>query len=74
MKRLICLLLCGLTLLSLTGCGAPKTETLDIFAMDTYMTLAAYGDKASEALAACGQKNADTGQQRNAEQNGEHGG
>ena len=25
MKRLICLLLCCLTLLSLTGCGAPKT-------------------------------------------------
>ena len=24
--------------------------------MDTYMTLAAYGDKASEALAACGQE------------------
>ena len=26
------------------------------------------------AMAACGQKNADTGQQRDAEQNGEHGG
>ena len=56
MKRLICLLLCGLTLLSLTGCGAPKTETLDIFAMDTYMTLAAYGDNAGEALTAASQE------------------
>ena len=53
MKRLICLLLCGLTLLSLTGCGAPKTETLDIFAMDTYMSLVALGDGASDVLQAC---------------------
>lgn len=53
MKRLICLLLCGLTLLSLTGCGAPKTETLDIFAMDTYMSLVAIGDGASDVLQAC---------------------
>ena len=53
MKRLICLLLCCLTLLSLTGCGAPKTETLDIFAMDTYMSLVAIGDGASDVLQAC---------------------
>lgn len=53
MKRLICLLLCGLTLLSITGCGAPKTETLDIFAMDTYMSLVAIGDGASDVLQAC---------------------
>ena len=52
MKRLICLLLCGLTLLSLTGCGAPKTETLDIFAMDTYMSLVAIGDGASPMFTA----------------------
>ncbi|MBR5571432.1 MAG: FAD:protein FMN transferase [Oscillospiraceae bacterium] len=36
-------------LLLLTGC-APKTESLDIFAMDTYMTLVAVGDGAFDAL------------------------
>ncbi len=53
MKRLICLLLCWLTVLSLTACGAPKTETLDIFAMDTYMSLVAIGDGASDVLQEC---------------------
>ena len=56
MKRLACLLLACLTALSLTACGAPKAQEVSLFAMDTYMTLAAYGDKASEALAACGQE------------------
>ena len=53
MKRLFCGILAGL-LLCLTGCGAqPEPEQLSLFAMDTYMSLAAYGDGASEALAAC---------------------
>ena len=44
-------------LLYLSGCGVQsEPEQLSLFAMDTYMTLAAYGDKASEALAACGQE------------------
>lgn len=56
MKRLFCGILAGL-LLCLTGCGAqPEPEQLSLFAMDTYMSLAAYGDGASEALAACGQE------------------
>ena len=56
MKRLFCGILAGL-LLCLTGCGAqPEPEQLSLFAMDTYMSLAAYGNGASEALAACGQE------------------
>lgn len=46
MKKLLPLLLC---LLLLTGC-APKPESLDIFAMDTYMSLVAVGDEAFDAL------------------------
>ena len=53
MRRLTCLLLACLTALSLTACGAPKTETLDIFAMDTYMSLVAIGDGASDVLQKC---------------------
>ena len=52
MKRLTCLLLACLTALSLTACGAPKAQEVSLFAMDTYMTLSAYGDSAEEALAA----------------------
>lgn len=56
MKRLICALLSA-ALLCLSGCGAAEQpEQLSLFAMDTYMTLAAYGDKAQEALSACGQE------------------
>ena len=52
MKRLFCGIMAGL-LLCLTGCGAqPEPEQLSLFAMDTYMSLAAYGDGASEAPAA----------------------
>lgn len=47
MKKVLLPLL--LTLLVLTGC-APKAESLDIFAMDTYMTLVAVGDGAFDAL------------------------
>ena len=50
MKRWICLLLAAVLALSLTACGAPKTETLDIFAMDTYMSLVAVGDGAFDVL------------------------
>ena len=56
MKRACCAVLAAL-LLCLSGCGVQsEPEQLSLFAMDTYMTLAAYGDKASEALAACGQE------------------
>ncbi len=46
MKKILPLLLC---MLLLTGC-APKAESLDIFAMDTYMSLVAIGDGAFDAL------------------------
>ena len=36
--------------LSLCACGAPKTESLSIFAMDTYMSLVAVGDGAFDTL------------------------
>lgn len=36
--------------LSLTACGAAKAETLDIFAMDTYMSLVAVGSGGYDAL------------------------
>ena len=52
MKRLTCLLLACLTALTLTACGAEKPQEISLFAMDTYMTLAAYGDSADEALTA----------------------
>ena len=56
MKRVCCAVLAAL-LLCLSGCGVQsEPEQLSLFAMDTYMTLATYGDKASEALAACGQE------------------
>ena len=53
MKKLTCLLLACLLALSLTACGAPKTETLDIFAMDTYMSLVAIGDGGAAVLQSC---------------------
>lgn len=49
-KRILCLLLACLLAVGLTGCGAPKTETLSIFAMDTYMSLVAVGDGAYDVL------------------------
>ena len=52
MKRLACLLLACLTALALTACGAEKPQEISLFAMDTYMTLAAYGDNADDALTA----------------------
>ena len=52
MKRLACLILAALMALSLAACGTQKRETLELFAMDTYMTLAAYGDSADDALTA----------------------
>lgn len=53
MKRVLCILLTALMLLPLTACGRPKEAGCDIFAMDTYMSLVAYGNKADEALTEC---------------------
>lgn len=56
MKRLACLLLACLTVLALVACGAKKPQEISLFAMDTYMTLSAYGDNAGEALTAASQE------------------
>lgn len=56
MKRLACLLLACLTALALAACGAKKPQEISLFAMDTYMTLSAYGDNAGEALTAASQE------------------
>lgn len=63
MRKVIGLLISILCIVSLVGCSVTKSsdksnntnkdvssETRDIFAMDTYMTLTAWGDKAKEAL------------------------
>lgn len=51
-QRVFALLLCGLTLPPLAGCGAGKTaaQTRTVFAMDTVMTLTAHGKNADAAL------------------------
>lgn len=60
-KKILCLLLaCGL--LAFAGCGQTtvsgqsdtdtESATQDVFAMDTYMTVTAYGDGAEEAVSA----------------------
>ena len=41
MKRFACLILAALMALSLAACGTQKRETLELFAMDTYMTMKA---------------------------------
>lgn len=43
-------LLSALLMVFLIGCGSSKPVSVDIFAMDTYMTLVAYGKDAREAL------------------------
>lgn len=53
MKRVLCILMTALLLLPLTACGRAKEVGCDIFAMDTYMSLAAYGDGADAALTEC---------------------
>ena len=50
MKKLLAPLLSAAMLLCLTSCGAPKKAETSLFAMDTYMTLVAYGDGADDAL------------------------
>ena len=54
MKKLLILLLTTVLLLTLTAC-VPKSAGVDIFAMDTYMSLVAYGKNASAALSDCTQ-------------------
>lgn len=49
-KRLICAVLCLCMLLPLTACGESKMTQRQVFAMDTVMTLTAYGNKADIGL------------------------
>ena len=51
-RRLTALLLCLAALLTLSACGSTNMEQKQIFAMDTVMTLTAYGKHANEGLAA----------------------
>ena len=53
MKRLFSLLLTSALLFFLTACGSSKPVSVDIFAMDTYMSLVAYGKDAKNALDEC---------------------
>lgn len=52
MKKIIALCFTIALLFSLTAC-AEKSASVEIFAMDTYMSLTAYGDNAEDALSAC---------------------
>ena len=51
-KRFLSLLLTALAVVSLTACGAEKPAVKTVYAMDTVMTLTAYGKNAEEAVAA----------------------
>ena len=48
--KLISLALCLAMMLPLAGCSESKQEQAEIFAMDTYMTLTAYGKNATAGL------------------------
>ena len=50
--RLVALLLCLVMLLPLTACGENRREQEELFAMDTIMTLTAYGNNAQAGLKA----------------------
>lgn len=58
-RKLMCLAAAFVFVLALTGCGGEKAEktqdageplSKEVYAMDTYMTLSAYGDNAEKAL------------------------
>lgn len=48
--KLICAALCAAMLLPLSGCGETKLSQREVFAMDTVMTLSAYGKNAESGL------------------------
>lgn len=50
--KLLTILLCLVTLLSMSGCGESKEAQSVVFAMDTYMTLTAYGKNRDTGLTA----------------------
>ena len=51
-KKLLCLILCLVMLLPLAGCGESRMVQSQVFAMNTSMTLTAYGKKAEDGLRA----------------------
>ena len=49
-RRLVCIALCMCMVLPLSACGESKMTQRQVFAMDTVMTLTAYGNKADIGL------------------------
>ena len=49
LKRILCALLCAAMMLPLAACGETKESRSVLFAMDTTMTLVAYGKTAKRA-------------------------
>ena len=49
-RRLVCIVLCMCMVLPLSACGESKMTQRQVFAMDTVMTLTAYGNKADIGL------------------------
>ena len=49
-RRIAAVMLCLCMLLPLTGCGESKMSQRQVFAMDTVMTLTAYGNRAEAGL------------------------
>jgi thiamine biosynthesis lipoprotein len=52
LKKMVLLCLCLCMVLPLSGCGEAKMEQRQVFAMDTIMTLTAYGRNAERGLTA----------------------
>ncbi len=50
--KLICVLLCAAMLVPLAGCGETRETQREVYAMDTVMTLTAYGKQADAGLTA----------------------
>lgn len=50
--KLICVLLCVVMLVPLAGCGETRETQREVYAMDTVMTLTAYGKQADAGLTA----------------------
>lgn len=50
--KLICVVLCAVMLVPLAGCGETRETQREVYAMDTVMTLTAYGKQADAGLTA----------------------
>lgn len=57
MKRVSCLIAAACLILGCTGCRAkPKESTISLFAMDTYVSITAYGPNPEDALDAASER------------------